>query len=413
MMNSAGTTKRDQMKIKDSLAYKNMINRPGRSIALMVLSAFLSLSVFAGTVTVGALRNGFSSLKSRLGADIMVVPYEASTKSKLEDIVLQGNTGYFYMDKKYLDEISQLDGIERISAQYYLASVNAGCCSASVEIIGFDPKTDFSIQPWIKRRGSDEIGYLDVVVGNDLNAFVGDTLSFYGVNVNVVAKLDKTGTNYDTAVFTTEETIKKLIDASLDKQLNAYSNINSGNIISCILIDVEDGYDIDSVMNDINIHNKKLKAVRTTNLISGVAEGLSGAIDIAGLIVIFIWVIALAIMTVAFIMMTGERKKEFAVFRVVGASRKRLSMLVLREALMLCLAGGTAGGLLGALIIIPFSGYIEQSLGLPFLLPKMWVIAIAFLISVILAAAAGTLAAYLSAARISKIDTGTILRSGE
>ena len=401
------------MKIRNDLSYKNIVNRPGRSIALIVLAAFLSLAILAGTVVVSALQNGFSSLESRLGADIMVVPYEAATKSKLENIVLQGNTGYFYMDSDYLDSISQLDGIDRISAQYYLASVNAGCCSASVEIIGFDPETDFSIQPWIKRSNKQDIGYLDVVVGNDLNAFVGDTLSFFGVNVKVVAKLDKTGTSYDTAVFTTEETIKTLIDASLDKQLNTYADINSGNIVSCILIDVKDGYDVDSVLNDINIHYKKLKAVRTTNLISGVADGLSGVSRIAGILTVFVWIIAISIMIVAFIMMTGERKKEFAVLRVIGASRRKLSHVVLREALIICLTGGIIGTLLGLIVVIPFSGVIEQSLGLPFLLPKVWLIVIIAAMAIILATVSGILAACISASRISRIETGTILRSGE
>ena len=400
-------------RLKNNIAFKNIIGRPARSIMLIIIAAFLSASIFAGTVISIALRNGFSSLESRLGADIMVVPYEASSKSKLENIVLQGNTGYFYMDSKYLDEISEIEGVDRISAQYYLASVNAGCCSASVEIIGFDPETDFSIQPWIKKSKSKDIGYLDVVVGNDLNAFVGDTLSFFGVKVNVVAKLDKTGTSYDTAVFTTRETITKLIDASLDKQLNTYAGINSGNIVSNILIDVKDGYSIEEVLNDINLHYKKLKAVRTTNLISGVAEGLSGVSKVATIVVIFVWVIALMIMAVSFIMMTTMRKKEFAVLRAVGASRKRLFDIVMEEGLMISLAGSIAGVIIGMIIIIPFSGFIEQSLGLPYLIPSAGVIILISLISVLLSVLAGTLSAGISAKKISAIETGTILRSGE
>ena len=376
-------------KLKNNIAFKNIIGRPARSIMLIIIAAFLSVSIFAGAVISIALRNGFSSLESRLGADIMVVPYEASSKSKLENIVLQGNTGYFYMDSKYLDEISEIEGVDRISEQYYLASVNAGCCSASVEIIGFDPETDFSIQPWIKKSKSKDIGYLDVVVGNDLNAFVGDTLSFFGVKVNVIAKLDKTGTSYDTTVFTTRETITKLIDASLDKQLNTYAGINSGNIVSNILIDVKDGYSIEEVLNDINIHYKKLKAVRTTNLISGVAEGLSGVSKVATIVVIFVWVIALMIMAVSFVMITNMRKKEFAVLRAIGASGRRLFGIVMEEGLMISLVGSIAGVIIGMIIIIPFSGFIEQSLGLPYLLPSAGVIILISLMSVLLSVLAG------------------------
>ena len=67
----------------------------------------------------------------------MVVPYEAATKSDLENIVLQGNTGYFYMNGDIYDQLKGVDGVKNISAQYYLASASAGCCSIPVQIIGY------------------------------------------------------------------------------------------------------------------------------------------------------------------------------------------------------------------------------------------------------------------------------------
>lgn len=395
------------------LAYKNIMKRPVRTTALVLLAAILALSIFAGAVVVKSLSNGFASLENRLGADIMVVPYEATTKQKLENIVLQGNTGYFYMDLKYLDEISQIEGIGKISPQYYLASVKAGCCSIPVQIIGFDPKTDFSITPWIKKASTTDVGYLDVVVGNDLNAFVGDKLSFFGVEVNVVAKLDKTGTSYDTEVFTTQETIQTLIDASLNKQLNEYANINSGNIVSCILIDVADGYDVDEVVNNINVHYKKLRAIRATNMISGVSDSLTAASDIARILVVVVWIVALVIMVVAYILLTGERKKEFAVLRAIGASRKKLSQIVLAEGVGISFVGSAIGVLIAMLIILPFSGYIETKLSVPFLLPGVLMIVAAALLAIVLATLTGALSAGTAARKISRLDTGTILRSGE
>ena len=401
------------MKNNLKLAYKNIVKRPGRSITLALLAAVLALVIFAGTVVVRSLRNGFSSLENRLGADIMVVPYEATTKQKLENIVLQGNTGYFYMNGEYLDEISQIEGIGKISPQYYLATVKAGCCSIPVQIIGYDPATDFSVTPWIKKSGGGDVGYMDVVVGNDLNAFVGDTLSFFGEEVHVKGKLDKTGTSYDTEVFATKETLQTLIEASLNKKLNSYANLNSGNVISCILIDVADGYDVEDVLNDINIHYKKLRAIRTKNMISGISDSLSAVSRVAGILTVVIWAAALIIMSVAFAMMTGERKKEFAVLRALGASGKKLSGIVLSEGVGLTLLGGLIGVVLGILVILPFSNYIESSMALPFLLPGLPMILMAAAGAVILTSLAGALTSGVSAGRISRIDTGTILRTGE
>ena len=399
------------MKQKLQLAYKNVVNRPMRSTALVILLAFLAFTAFAGTVIVGALQKGFTSLQERLGADIMVVPYEAATKSSLEDIILQGNTGYFYMNSDVMDKIAALDGIERMSAQYYLASASTSCCSIPVEIIGFDPATDFTITPWIRRSNGQDLQYLDVVVGNDLNAFVGDTLTFYGTDVRVAAKLDKTGTKYDTAVFTGQDTIRTLIQSSLDKKLNQYANINAGNVVSCVLVDVADDADLETVLNDINLHVRKVKAVRTGNMIDGMSRSLDGISFIAKILLIFIWILTLLILTIAFLMMANERKKEFAVLRVIGASRSDLSAIVLLEGGLISLFGSLVGVLIGFIVVLPFSGMIEQSLQLPFLLPGAGQLVLTAVGAVALAILFGAISSAAAAYKIAGADTGSILRS--
>ena len=57
----------------------NLIRKPGRSIALILLTALLALSVFGGSIVVLSLRQGLKSLESRLGADIIVVPSSAQS----------------------------------------------------------------------------------------------------------------------------------------------------------------------------------------------------------------------------------------------------------------------------------------------------------------------------------------------
>ena len=399
------------MRQKLQLAYKNVANRPMRTAALVLLLAFLSFTAFAETVVVAALQKGFTSLEDRLGADIMVVPYEAATKSSLESIILLGNTGYFYMSGEVADKIAALDGIARTTSQYYLASASSSCCSIPVEIIGFDPETDFVITPWIRKSSGRDLQYLDVVVGNDLNAFVGDTLTFYGTEVHVAAKLDKTGTKYDTAVFTDRETIRTLIQSSLDKKLNEYGDVNAGNVVSCVLVDVADDADLETVLNDINLHVRKVKAVRTGNMIAGIARSLDGIAAIARILSGFIWVLALIILTIAFWMMANERKKEFAVLRVIGASRRDLAAIVLMEGGIVSLGGSVTGVLLGALVILPFSGLIEQALGLPFLLPRTGELALTAAGAILLSLVFGAVSSWVAAYRIAGADTGTILRA--
>ncbi|MBR6850067.1 MAG: FtsX-like permease family protein [Lachnospiraceae bacterium] len=393
------------------LANKNVRNRPLRSAVLVVLLMFLAFTVFAEIMVVSSLQKGFHSLEERLGADIMVVPYEAATKMSLESIILQGNTGYFYMNGDILEEVSDLEGVGRVSAQYYLASASSSCCSIPVEIIGFDPETDFTITPWIKKSNGKDLGYLDVVVGNDLNAFVGDTLSFYGTQVHVAAKLDRTGTKYDTAVFTGKDTIQTLIQASLDKKLNEYAQINAGNVISCVLVDVAEGADVEEVLNDINLHVRKIKAVRTGNMISGISGSLDGISKVAGILGPFVCILSFLVLMAAFLLLANERKKEFAVLRILGASRKELASVVFLEGGILSFLGSVFGTAAGALFVLPFSGMMESMLGLPYLLPDVGNTLLTALFSIGIAVILGALSSAAAAYRIAGADTGTILRA--
>jgi len=393
-----------------SLAVKNLKGKPVRTAVLILLSALLTAAVFGASVIVSSLRTGLGSLENRLGADIMVVPYEATTQKKFENIVLQGATGYFYMDNKRAEQVMQTEGIKQASAQYFLASTSSSCCSVAVQIIGFDPETDFTITPWVKKSYGSQLKKYDVVVGNDLNAFVGDSIQFFGVECHVAAKLERTGTSFDTAAFTNTETIKELINTSVVKKMNSVGDVDPESAVSCLMINVAEGYTPEQVVNDINLHVKKVKAIRSEELISGVSQSLDGVCEVIGIMTAAVWLLGLVILILAFTMSINERKKEFAVLRVIGASRAGLAGIVLKEACLSCLLGSVVGAGLGLLVIIPFNGFIEQLMGLPFLLPGAGEVVKYILAALALSVISGALAAAVSALRVSRIDTGVILR---
>ena len=399
------------MKSINGLSFRNIIKKPVRSAALIIIAAFLAFSAFGGSVMVMSLSGGLNSLSARLGADIVVVPYSATSKVSYDSIIIQGQPGQFYMDSKYFDEIKEeISGIEKITAQFYLASAKASCCSSRLQIIGFDPETDFSVQPWIEKSYSDKLGLYDTVVGSDVTPNTDMTIEIYGKTLKVQSVLDKTGTELDHAIYVNTETMKELIKAHNEKNPNQEREVNPDNVVSSVLIKVSGGYDIDSVVGDINLHVRQVKAIRTQNMISDVADSLSGVSGMISALMIAVWALSVIIMAIAFTMIMNERKKEFAVLRVLGASRARLAGFVFKENAILTLTGGVIGVLLTVIIILLFSPLIEQSIGLPFLLPNAVTLCVAGLITVIVTVAAGALTAAISAFKISKLDTGLILR---
>ena len=402
------------MRSINSLPIKNLVRKPARSLALIFISAFLALSAFGGTVMVMSLSNGINSLSARLGADIIVTPYAATSQVSYDSVIIQGKPGQFYMDSKYYEEIkTEIEGIDKITAQFYLASAKASCCSSRLQIIGFDPATDFSIQPWVEKSYSDKLGLYDAVVGSDVTPNTDMTVEIYGKTLHVQAVLDKTGTELDSALYVDIDTMKELIRAHNEKNPNQEKTIDPDNVVSSILIKVADGYDIDEVAGDINLHVRQVKAIRTQNMISGVSESLSGVSAAVSLLMVVVWILSAVILSIVFTMNINERKKEFAVLRVLGASRVKLAGLVFREAALYGFLGSLLGAGLTVLITALFTPAIENMIGLPFLLPPVPVMLIAGALTVVLTVAAGAVTAASSAVKISKIDTGLILRGDD
>ena len=398
--------------IKSDLPIKNLLRRSGRTVALVLLTAFLALSVFGGSIVVSSLRSGLDSLQARLGADIIVLPSTARSKVNFQVLLLQGTAGAFYISADALDKVREVEGVELAAPQTFLASLKADCCAVKVQVIGIDPEADFTVQPWIAQSTSRELGDMDVAVGCKVNANTGESLKLYGQHCHVVAKLAETGTGLDTAVYCNMDTMRTLLIAAEAKGVTHKISSGDGDVISAVYVKVADGCDIDGVMARINAHVRKASAVRARSLFTGAADSLAGVSRTVSILAGAVWALALVILLIAFMMMTRERRREFAVLRLLGASRKGLSSLILIETALCGLTGGVLGVGLAAMLVFPFTTLIETKLGLPYLTPDMGTILLLVIATVLATVLIGALASAFSAHRLSRTDPGTTLREG-
>ena len=250
------------------LPFFNLRQKPIRTALLIVIAMVMSAAAFGGQILIKSLQSGLESLEQRLGADIIVLPEGTEKKADLQNLLLQGTPGYFYMDKSVTDRLSGINGIEKISAQYFLVSANAECCTVQVQIIGFDEQSDFTVKPWLKEAYNGTLKKNEIIVGAGLSTRVGHTLSLYGVECKAVGKLEKTGTGLDTAVYATNETVKGLIDASARQGIAVLSKQSPENVVSSVYIKVKDGADIDELTAEINTKLDGIQAVRTKSMMT-------------------------------------------------------------------------------------------------------------------------------------------------
>ena len=132
------------------LAFENIKRKPYRTAALITVVALSAAVLFANFIITSSLKGGIKGLKNRLGADLMIVPQ--GYENQMENVLLSGEPNYFYMDKSIEAVVQGIQGVGQVSSQFYLTSLSESCCDFAIQIIGFDPQTDFIVQNWAEKN---------------------------------------------------------------------------------------------------------------------------------------------------------------------------------------------------------------------------------------------------------------------
>ena len=230
------------------LAIKNLLHRRVRTIFLAALILILSATLFASKILTGSMQNCIRKTVDRIGADVIVAPSEY--ESELSDSLFSGGLCSFYFEKDLVDQVKNIDGIEKISPQLYIASLDASCCSVPVQIVAFEPESDFIVQPWLADSDIGKLKKGQVVVGSKITSQKGDKISFFGQQYEVAEKLEETGTSYDNCAFMAFETAYTLFDSF---QMKYVTNLTEPeNYVSILTIRTEKNVTPKEVADQIN-----------------------------------------------------------------------------------------------------------------------------------------------------------------
>lgn len=351
------------------LAVRNCRRNPSRTAALGLVAALLALALFGGSLVVLSLQNGLNRFQERLGADILVLPKAAQADGGLEGVLVQGKPLQFYMDASRLAEIASLPGVERAAPQFFLTSANAGCCSVAVQLIGFDPATDFTIRPWLLESYAGDVGYGDILCGSGISVPADRQLKFYNVPCRVVGRLSPTGTGMDTAVYANMETIRAMMKNAAELDFASFQGVDPEQAISAVLVKTAPDFSPEAVAQAISAAYSDLAARPAHGMVRSVEAGLGGVTGTVGVLLFVVWLLCIGLLALAFRLVFAERRGEFAVLLISGARRGVLARIVLAEALIVSSLGAAGGVLAGAFVLLPFAALLKDSFARPYLLP--------------------------------------------
>ena len=386
------------------IIYTNFWSHPVRSLGLVILTAIASVTLLSGIIFSKSLDAGFEQLSSRMGADLLIVPYGVDIQN--QSILLQGDFNHHTLPREVLDFVQKLPGVTAASPQFYISTLSASCCDKKVNIIGFDPKTDFTIKPWIRKTYKNDFIPGSVIVGSDIQIENGEKIKFFDKEFTVVGTLEPLGNKLDQTIFADVETVELLRQAAASKGYN----ISSEGGPSSILANFEEGTDFEKISQKIQEQFDDLQVIQRKNIFDNVIATARSFKIAVWLIAGFFLFTVIAVIYIAFTVSTNERKREFATLLIIGATRKKLADIVLGESLLASGSGAIAGTLFGAVGIISFRFLIQENLQIPFLLPNISAIILTIVGALFIPVIAGVGASYHIAKKIGNIDVYTALK---
>ncbi|MDR2444496.1 MAG: ABC transporter permease [Spirochaetaceae bacterium] len=394
-----------------ALSLENLKAKPVRTACLVVVVTILAFTLFGGSLLALNLRQGLDTMRQRFGADLVVVP--AGAGEKAQSLLLNGGKNYFYFDSSVADVVAKTAGVARASPQFFLASLSTECCDESVQLIAYDPATDFVVQPWVAEKHSEMVNDGQVVVGSKIILRANGSIKLFNHEYPVAAQLSDSASGLDTSIFMTMDTIRGLIDRAHAEKYNFLADKYGNGAISAVLVKAESLKNTTALAYTIRRENDGVDVLVSQGIFSRIAEALGGLISYIRVFSAALWALALIVLAAVFSGSVHERKKEFAVLRILGATRGKLTGIVLGESAIAGLSGGAAGIALASLAVFPFSTLISERLQLPYIdAPPAGIILLA-LGSLLLSALVGPLASLYSAFRISRAETYFTMREGE
>jgi len=351
--------------ITQIVALKNLQRRPVRTWCMVFFVFMLAASLFMSSVLVDSMEASLEKTVNRIGADVIVVPKEY--ESSMADSLFMGELCNFSFDSKWVEDIKNVDGIEAISPQLYMQTMSASCCDSAVQLIAFDPETDFIVSSWLEDDGIKMPGRGEFIVGSSITPGDSGTMKFFNVEYKVIGQLEKTGTSYDSCVFMNYDTAQDMMNGETwVKFFGATPDVRQ--MVSSLMIRAEEDMPITTIAGAINFKlpdGSPVSAYTTNGIMSDAMASVESMGSYTRILIGLISVLVVAALLCIFTITINERTKEFGILASLGADSSKLSGIVLTEGFMIGLAGGLIGIAVSVAVIMIFGGTIVNVMELP------------------------------------------------
>lgn len=352
-----------------NLIWHSLNKRWLQSLATLITVTGSVAVLFALFLVYLGVTGGMETSRQRMGADLLVIPAEAQSLLDDTDLLFTGAPATIYMDKNYVEKIKRIDGVTRVTAQFFGQTLNASCCSSigAVRLIGFDPGGDWVIRPWADQLIGRALADNEIIIGSNVGGFDTPAPKILGHAVKVAATLAPTGTSMDQSILMNIDAVR-----TLSRSTAGYGHFwtkygDPSNLVSAILIQVQKGK-IDNVTNALSQWGD-LKVIKSNDVLQTIQGQMHTVFMImlgGGILLVLISFLQLF---ARFFTMVWDRKSELGLYRALGATKGDLRKLIVGEAAALSAGGVLVGLILGSGLYLIILRLLQDQNSFPFIKP--------------------------------------------
>jgi putative ABC transport system permease protein len=392
------------------LVSRNILGNLFRSGAIFLCAALVAGLSLSATLVVRDAEAGLRRNLSRMGADIIVIPWGTMSQD-FDGAHLAGMMTDRWMPRAYMERIAAVPGVEIVSPQLYLSTLadNPFCSLPEMYLMAYDPVTDFVLEPWLEH---DPIGNLrlgEAVGGAAVFDPDGDqNIQVYGYPLKLVRTLEETGGDVDQVLFVSFDTAQAILEQVQSQPKPAFEIAPES--ISTAMVKVRLGSDPHEVAVRILEQVPSVVPIESTGFFQTQRSQMVGLLRIVLLLAGLTWVLATLFMGLVFSLAANERRREIAMLRALGATEPLVLKMLLLEGAALALSGGATGIGLVVLVAGLFQEQITHAVNIQITLPPPLLLLALAAAGLALALVSVTVAAWIPASRLSRQEPALALR---
>lgn len=367
--------------------------------------------VFSTTVLAIGVSRITSLGAARFGADLMILPAYTTggyTSLNVTLPIFEVPPSNQHLNGGAQFDIQKITGIDAVSAQLYVTSLNTTTGSPSpMQLVAFDPQTDFTIQPWLPQTANTKVDGDTALAGSATSLRAGDFVRWSGVALKVVGVLEPTNGSVDNTIFFPIAT--------------AYEVAQNGSTptpfkigeVSALMIKLAQGATFKNVDSGLKAALPSFTALLPPQLAYQTKVDTAGIATYEFLVAGILGGSVIILISLLFSMTVNERRRHLGLLRSLGATKGFVFQSVFAEAVLLAFLGGALGLVLGEVVLIIAGNYVESAFSVTLLPLSSLEMNALGVISVLAGVGIGAVGAAYPVVLATRLDPYEAIRTGE